>query len=190
MHNYSALASLSCTAVAIATLLGSAAVAVPLSPVPVTASELQATPVQVMTAQATTKSVKVFFPKDPSPRENFTYVEPVWRRTTSAGVAQFALEQLIAGPTRQEQAIGLRGPIRLQGRSTCGKDFTLAINTGVARLKFCRPVVSAGVGDDARLNSAVSATLKQFSTVRSVIILDHRGNCLGDMSGENLCLRR
>lgn len=56
-------------------------------------------------------------------------------------------------------------------------------------LKFCRSVVSAGIGDDARIKSSLTATLKQFSSIRSVILLDRNGNCLGDMSGENRCLK-
>ncbi|NEO25385.1 MAG: GerMN domain-containing protein [Kamptonema sp. SIO4C4] len=132
--------------------------------------------------------VKVYFPKMPESQENFTYVEPVWRRTDSVGVAQFALEQLIAGPRDSEQEKGLVGPLDLRGDSNCGSDFQIAINNDLAKLQFCRTVVSAGVGDDARIASAVEATLKQFSTVEEVVILTPEGNCFGDMSGRNLCL--
>lgn len=136
-------------------------------------------------------SVQVFFPKNPQQQSNLGYVEPVWRQTQTMGVAQFAVSQIIAGPTWQERQRGFIAPLRLQGNSNCGgRDFTLSIASATARLQFCRQVVSSGVGDDARITSSLNTTLKQFPTVRSVVILDQNGNCLGDMSGENRCLRR
>ncbi|HBB36284.1 MAG TPA: hypothetical protein DDZ80_23840 [Cyanobacteria bacterium UBA8803] len=138
--------------------------------------------------QVTSRKVKVFFPKSPNSDRDFTYVEPVWRTTTSPGIARFAIEQLIAGPTNEESRKGLINAIDLQGSSNCGQDFTLAISQGVARLQLCKTVVSGGVGDDARAISAIEATLKQFPTIQSIVILDKDGNCFGDGSGENLCL--
>jgi hypothetical protein len=136
------------------------------------------------------RRVKVFFPKTPQSNENFSYVEPVWRNLNSSGVAQFAIAQLIAGPTPQEQQLGLTRVIQLKDRSNCGSDFQISITEKVAQLQFCRTVVSGGIGDDARITSAIEATLKQFPTVDSVVILDRNGNCLGDGSGENLCLKQ
>lgn len=135
------------------------------------------------------KPVKVFLPRNPGQHTNLGYVEPVWRRTTNPALAQFAIAQVIAGPTPQERRLGFMAPIKLSGTSNCGQDFTLSVNSGTARLKFCRQIVSAGIGDDARATSALNATLKQFPTIRSVVILDRNGNCLGDMSGQNRCLR-
>ncbi|MFE1746729.1 hypothetical protein [Coleofasciculus sp. H7-2] len=140
--------------------------------------------------KATPKNVKVFFPKDPQSGQDFTYVEPVWRTTNSPSIAQFAIEQLIAGPTSQEKVRGLSDPIEFKGSSNCGKDFTISITNGIAKLKFCKSVVSGGIGDDARQKSSINATLKQFSTINSVIILDRNGNCLSDQSGENFCLKK
>jgi hypothetical protein len=135
--------------------------------------------------------VKVFFPKNPQQQSDLSYVEPVWRQAQTASVARFAVSQVVAGPTRQERQQGFIAPLTLQGNSNCGgRDFTLSIASATARLQFCRQVVSAGVGDDARIMSSLNATLKQFPTVRSVVVLDQNGNCVGDMSGENLCLRR
>ncbi|WP_277878043.1 hypothetical protein [Leptolyngbya sp. FACHB-261] len=37
--------------------------------------------------------------------------------------------------------------------------------------------------------SAIEATLRQFPTVNRVVILNPNGDCLGDESGENRCLR-
>lgn len=141
-----------------------------------------------LTAQATRHQVQVYFPVSQGP--SLDTVRPVVRTTTNEGVARFAMNQLIAGPTSQERQSGLTSAVRLQGQSNCwGEDFTLAIQQGTARIRFCRGVVSAGVGDDARASSAIRATLYQFPTVRSVVILDAAGNCLGDQSGMNLCLR-
>jgi hypothetical protein len=134
--------------------------------------------------------VKVFFPNPEQGNGDLSYVEPVWRRTDRTGVGAFAIAQLIQGPTSQEQALGLEKAITLNGNSNCGEDFQLAINEKVAKLQFCREVVSAGIGDDARAKSSLEATLKQFTTVETVVILDSRGNCFGDMSGENLCLNQ
>ncbi|WP_088892896.1 GerMN domain-containing protein [Leptolyngbya ohadii] len=157
-----------------------------------TALALPVTPTAVQPASAARlQTVQVFFPKNPPQNNDLGYVEPVLRRTQSTGVAQFAVSQVIVGPNRQERQRGFIAPIRLQGTSNCsGRDFTLSIASGTARLQFCRQVISAGVGDDARITSSLNATLKQFPTVRSVVLLDREGRCLGDMSGENLCLRR
>jgi hypothetical protein len=72
----------------------------------------QASPAVSAPAPATLKKVQVFFPKRNV--EDFTYVEPVLRTTSSQGLAQFAIEQLIAGPTSQEKARNLIAPIQLQ----------------------------------------------------------------------------
>jgi hypothetical protein len=148
----------------------------------------QASPAVSAQAPATQKKVQVFFPKRNS--EDFTYVEPVWRTTSSLGLAQFSIEQLISGPTSQEKARNLMAPIQLRGSSNCGKDFTLSISNGVANLRFCKSVLSSGTGDDGRQKSSINATLKQFSTINSVIILDRNGKCLSDQSGENTCLKK
>ncbi len=150
----------------------------------------QASPTVSAQAPATLKKVQVFFPKNPKNSSDFTYVESVLRTTSNPNVAQFAIEQLVSGPTSQEKARGFVGPIKFRGTSNCGKDFTLSTTNGIARLKFCKSIVSAGIGDDARQKSSINATLKQFSTIKSVIILDKNGNCLGDESGDNLCLKK
>jgi hypothetical protein len=80
--------------------------------------------------------------------------------------------------------------IRLTGNSNCGQDFMLSVDRGLARLKFCRQVISGGIGDDARAISSINATLKQFPLVKEAIILDRNGNCFGDQSGENMCLKK
>lgn len=137
---------------------------------------------------ATLNKVKVFLPRNPKSNNNLNYVEPVIRTTRNTNVARFAVEQLIAGPTRAERQKGWVPAIQLKGSSNCGSDFKLSMSKGVAKLQFCRIMPSAGIGDDARATSSLTATLKQFTNVKSVIILDKDGNCFGDMSGDNRCL--
>lgn len=132
------------------------------------------------------RQVKVFFPVARS--QDFTNTKSVWRTTSSPGVAQFAIAQLLAGPTSSEKQQGLAAVPPLSGNSNCGQDFTVSINDGVAQLQFCKRMIHGGIGDSARTKSAIEATLKQFSTVSYVRILDQNGNCLGDESGENICL--
>jgi hypothetical protein len=141
------------------------------------------------TTSAGLKRVKVFFSKLPQSNSDFTYVESVIRTTERVDVAGFAIEQLISGPNNTEKGQGLITPIQLTGQSNCGgKDFKIGIDKGVAKLQFCRTVKTAGIGDDARIQTALEKTLTQFSTVDSTIILDRNGNCLQNASGENLCL--
>jgi hypothetical protein len=137
---------------------------------------------------ATLNKVKVFLPRNPKSNNNLNYVEPVIRTTRSQNLARFAVEQLIAGPTRAERQKGWVPAIQLKGSSNCGSDFKLSMSKGAAKLQFCRIMPSAGIGDDARATSSLTATLKQFTNVKSVIILDKDGNCFGDMSGDNRCL--
>lgn len=137
---------------------------------------------------ATLKKVKVFLPRNPQSNNNVSYVEPVVRTTRSQNLPRFAVEQIIAGPTRAERQKGWVPAIQLKGSSNCGSDFKLSMSKGVAKLQFCRIMPSAGIGDDARATSSLTATLKQFTNVKSVIILDKDGNCFGDMSGDNRCL--
>lgn len=138
----------------------------------------------------TKTQVKVFFSSNRKNEEDFTKVKPGFRQTNSnANLPRFAIKQLIAGPTIMEKIQGLSGTIKLTGNSNCGSDFSLSINQQVAQLKFCKTFTSGGVGDVARTKSSINATLRQFSTVKSVVILDKNGNCWGDESGENLCLR-
>ena len=140
--------------------------------------------------------VKVYFSKHG--QDSVTLVYPVNRTTTSQAVATASMQYLIAGPNASEQSQGYYTELTsmLQGASTCGADFTIKLNTkgstpetGTATVQFCRDLSSAGVGMDARVQSQINATLKQFSTIHKVIILTRGGSCFGDESGANMCLR-
>jgi len=135
--------------------------------------------------------VVVYYSSDPESYEDPTYSVPVDRTSNRTDIGTYTIEELISGPTSAERMLGLFTPIELGGTSNCdGDDFTLIINqqTKKARLQFCKEIVSAGIGDDARIISTVNGTLTQFSTVDEVIILTRDGNCFGDESGMNQCL--
>lgn len=137
-------------------------------------------------------SLAVYFSKEPDSFDDFTYTEAVTRSSSRIDMGTYTIEQLIAGPSEIEASRGLRSPLKgkLQGESNCsGKDFTLSVAERVARLRFCRTIASAGIGDDARITATVSDTLEQFSSVDSVVILTRDGDCFGDQSGQNLCLQ-
>ncbi|NJK99573.1 MAG: hypothetical protein HC838_06890 [Spirulinaceae cyanobacterium RM2_2_10] len=128
---------------------------------------------------AQTQRVKVFFPKQPQAAQQPQYVEPVWRRTQDVGVAQFAIAQLLAGPSESEAQLGLEPVLALTGDSNCdGEDFQIAITARVAELQFCRQLVARDAVDMTRLTSAVAATLTQFPTVDRANVRDRQGKCL------------
>jgi hypothetical protein len=143
----------------------------------------------------------VYFSKNPESLNDPTAVFPVQRVAPNSAVATFATQQLIAGPTSSEAAAGyfteLTNVLQLSGPSNCGgADFKLTLDmrgatpqVGTATLQFCRPTASPGVGADARIVAEVTKTLTQFSTVTKVAILNRNGNCFGDESGQDLCLK-
>jgi hypothetical protein len=151
--------------------------------------------------ETTGYAVKVFFSKHPDSDSDFTKVFPVNRTSPDLGVATYATKQLIAGPTAAEAQAGyfteLTGAINKNDASTCGgADFKITLDhrgttpeTGTATLQFCRATTTAGIGADARITSEIKATLTQFSNIKKVVILTKDGNCFGDMSGQNLCLK-
>jgi hypothetical protein len=145
----------------------------------------------VTPSTAATHTVKAFFVDDikfntPDMSEFLTSVN---RQTTRTDVATFAMEQVIAGPTAQERAnLSLREPIFLSGVSNCsGKDFTLSVSSGIATIRFCKPIVIHGDAEEWFFRAAVLNTLKQFPTVQKVKIYISDGSCWSDMSGQDIC---
>jgi spore germination protein GerM len=145
----------------------------------------------VVVADETGHPIQVYFSRRLQSDDDFTAVFPVSRTSPDVGVARAALRELIAGPTPAETDDGYFSELgqMLVGPSDCGEDgFTIRIADGVATLRFCRDVRSAGIGQDARAQRAIDATLTQFPTIRRVRILTREGDCLFDMSGDNRCL--
>src|SRR5262249_12441910 len=143
--------------------------------------------------------IKVYFSKFPDSTNGFNAVFPVDRSSPSAAVATFSIQLLIAGPTLSERSAGYFSELNsiLSGPSSCstpnptgGPDFTITLNKkgsnaqqGTATLSFCRATNSPGIGADARILAEINATLKQFSTIKDVVVLTQAGNCFGDESG-------
>jgi hypothetical protein len=161
---------------------------------------------QVSTAStAAAYPVKVFFSKFPQSGSTPSAVYPVNRMSPTIAVGTFAIQLLIAGPTLSEHQAGYFTELNtmLGGPSNCsaplpvgGPDFTLSLDkkgtvpqTGTATVKFCRSLMSAGIGADARVTAQINATLKQFPRIKKVVILTKDGHCFGDESGRDFCLR-
>lgn len=142
--------------------------------------------------------VVVYFSRHPISDERPTAIFPVRRRSPTLGVATFALAQLFAGPTPREARAGYYTPLpgALHGTSNCGKrGFTIRLDRrgalaerGTATVRICRRTQLAGILDDARIETELTATLRQFPTIRAVVILDAQGHCFSNLSGRDMCL--
>jgi hypothetical protein len=135
--------------------------------------------------------IRVFFSRRPDSESSFTAVFPVSRVSPDRAVATAALAALIAGPNAAERASGYYSELSgaLTGVSSCaGRDVRVSVADGLATVRFCRAVTSAGIGQDARMRAELEATLRQFSTVRTVRLLTSTGHCLFDASGQDRCL--
>ena len=149
--------------------------------------------------------IKVYFSRFPDSLNNFAAVFPVNRSSPTSAVATFSIQLLIAGPTSSERSAGYFSEFNsiLSGPSSCsapypsgGPDFTLTLDTkgskpaqGTATLSFCRTSNSPGIGADGRILAEINATLKQFSNIKNVVVLTQAGQCFGDESGQNMCLK-
>jgi spore germination protein GerM len=120
---------------------------------------------------------------------DFTATGSAIRETDRIDVALFALEELIKGPTADETAKnGLTSPIVLTGVSNCGaKDAKIALVGTTATVTFCKAITTNGVGDDARVKTAIEKTLTQFDSIKKVVILNNNASCFGDQSGQDQC---
>jgi hypothetical protein len=154
----------------------------PVKPSPAS-SQAAATP-----TPSTQYAVKAYFSKHPQSDNDPSATFPVGRFSPDAGVAQFAVAQVLAGPTAAEAQSGYFTPgIVLSGNSSCGSDFNVKLAGGVATLQFCRTTALKGAVSDGQLNAEFTATLKQFPKVTKVVILNQAGHCLFDASGQDLC---
>jgi hypothetical protein len=151
------------------------------------------------TSTANGYAIYVYFSKQPDSYNDPNAVFPVKRVSPTSGVATYAMQQLIAGPTASEKAQGYFTELSaaLTGSSNCGgADFTIALNmrathpqTGAATLRFCRTLALPGELTDARIKAEITKTLTQFSTITSVTIITREGHCFGDLSGQDNCLQ-
>lgn len=133
--------------------------------------------------------VKVYFSKHPESDEDPTRVFPVDRVASDSGVGTYAIKQLLVGPTASEQDAGYFSNVRVRDDSSnCGgADFTLKIDQGTATLQFCRTFDALGVVSDGQAEQSILATLRQFSSIKKVVVLTKDGHCQFDLSGEDHC---
>lgn len=154
------------------------------------------------TATATAPSgypVKIYFSKHPDSDNDPTKVFAVGRISPTLGVATYAIQQLLAGPSSGEQSAGLYTPLTasLSGASNCGgADFTITLNKrgpkseqGTATVRFCRMTELAGDLTGGRIVAEINTTLLQFSNIKQVVILTQAGSCFNDFKGQNDCLK-
>lgn len=135
-------------------------------------------------------TVQVYFSRRPGSESSPSSVYPVSRVAADRAVATAALAALVEGPNAAERAAGYYSELggALTGPSTCsGRDFGIAIADGTATVRFCRAVASAGGARDARIQSQIEATLRQFSTIRTVRLLANDGGCLFGRSEVDRC---
>lgn len=135
--------------------------------------------------------VRVHFSKHPESDDDPAQTFPLDRTARDSGVASFAIQELLKGPTPAETTRGYFSTATLRdGESTCGgKDFSLKIEDSTARLQFCKPFDHIGSVSDGQAESVIKATLDQFDSITKVIILNAAGDCEFDLSGENRCLQ-
>lgn len=173
------------------------------SPTNTTAASPAATATLPVTPTTGGYSVLVYFSKHPASDNDVSAVFPVKRVSPTLGVATYAMQQLIAGPTASEAASGYYTELHgaLSGNSTCGgADFQINLNThidphtgvaskqnGNAVVAFCKTVSLPGDLSGGRIKTQITKTMTQFATVSSVQILNKDGHCFDDLSGQNNC---
>lgn len=188
----------------------SQAITQPISTTP-TSTRTQAATITSSTPKATATAtgqyhVKIYFSKTTLHAGQFSSgtAVPVERITNNTMIETYVMQQLIQGPTAAEQKEGyysqlqrsITGPSNCNNTNSAGStDFILTLNkkgsiaeTGTATVKFCHRITSAGVGADATIDTEIAETLKQFNSVKKVVILTYEGHCFGDESGADVCL--
>lgn len=119
------------------------------------------------------------------------YWEPVIRETTRSDVATFAIEEIIKGPTPEEinqglgQTFGTGKFVVFTDSSNCsGRDFSINVTNGTATVRFCRSTQLTGDSSGYIVTGEFVSTLKKFSTVKKVVVLNKAGQCFNNMSGK------
>src|SRR5512146_3242003 len=152
------------------------------------------------TATATTTTAKVYFSKSPASDSNPAAVFAVTRTVPSADPLTATLQEVMKGPTTDEQAQGyysaLSGALALI--STCSgefRDFNLTYDhrgakaePGTLTFQFCRRVDIRGDLNGPRIQAMIRQTAMQFSQIKDVVILNQNGDCFDDLQGANACL--
>ncbi len=146
---------------------------------------------------STSYPIQVYFSRHPDSDSNPLNVFPVRRVSPTLGVATYAVQQFIAGPSASEKAAGYYNELALSGPSSCGgADFKLTLDArgaapekATATVQFCRASQLPGDMSGPRVIQALTTTLRQFPSIQRVVILDSTGACFADLSGRNLCVQ-
>ncbi len=124
-------------------------------------------PVKLQKSSSEKTVVKVYFNNsvDVNSCDKVFYTQRTLPKTE--GVARVALEQLIAGPTMLEKTAGF-----LTGINPSTKVQSLTIENGVAKVDFNNELQKgvAGSCKVTAIRAQITQTLKQFPTVKSVVI--------------------
>ena len=115
---------------------------------------------------AARKEVKIYFYHDPG---EYIDLAPVTRSVNAIAPARPAIEVLLKGPTAAERQRGF-GPLASASAFRIG---SLKISGGTARINFVSTRRWTGWPGDlapVRFKTAVELTLKQFPSVRRVIV--------------------
>ncbi len=110
--------------------------------------------------------IKIYFYHEPG---EYIDLSPVTRVIRSASPARAAIQGLLKGPTAAERKRGFDG-LASASEFAIG---SLTIKNGTARINFVARAEWAGFPGDiapARFKKAVELTLKQFPTVKKVIV--------------------
>lgn len=129
--------------------------------------------------KAARKPVKVYFHHDPG---EYIDLSPVTRVVSATAPARPAIEALLKGPTAAEKKRGF-GPLASANEFAIG---SLKISGGTARVNFVSSRTWAGWPGDlapVRFKTAVELTLKQFPSVRRVIVSLNGDEKFADESG-------
>lgn len=161
------------------------------------------TPTAVATATQNIAVVKVYFARHPETDGNPATVLPVTRPSTEVSTqmrATAALREMLMGPNQSERLQGYYSPFdgQLALQSVCPgefRDFDVTLDhkgatpeQGTATVRFCRRVDIPGDMAGFVMSHMITNTLKQFPSIKKVVILNYLGACFNDMQGANACL--
>jgi hypothetical protein len=133
-------------------------------------------------------AVKIFLPKSGDNDIEVSKVYPTQRSSDQKDVVNYVISEIVKGPNPSELALNFVAPIKFSGSSNCGVvDFTSYVNDGNVFIKFCRAVLTAGAGDEAKIKLSIENTLKQFPIIKKIEILNNNNTCFADLSGLDQC---
>lgn len=161
------------------------------------------TPTTAATATQGIAVVKVYFARHPETDGNPATVLPVTRPSIEVSTqmrATAALREMLMGPNQSERLQGYYSPFdgQLALQSVCPgefRDFDVTLDhkgatpeQGTATVRFCRRVDVPGLMAGAIMSAMIANTMKQFPSVKKVVILNYLGACFNDLQGANACL--